>query len=159
KEEWQNCLAPCAVEALHIADATTDDDDIRIEDIDHVGQRLTEQQVQAIDSEFGHMIISRRRCNLGQRQMTLGLGLIPGLQRGAADEGLDTATLATVALGTIGGEHIVAPLTGDAVMAIQDTAIDDDAGAHAGAHYYAEHHLRIGMVLPHRTDMGLRYGV
>ena len=39
KEEWQNCLAPCAVEALHIADATTDDDDIRIEDIDHVGQR------------------------------------------------------------------------------------------------------------------------
>ena len=100
------------------------------------------------------MIVGGGSRDLRQREATLGLGLVPGLQRRAADQGLDAAVLAAVALGAIGGEHVVAPLAGNAVMTVENAAVDDDAGADPGAHDDAEHHFRIGMVLAHRTKMG-----
>ncbi len=101
KEEGQNSLPSHAVEALHIAHPTADDDHIRVENVDHVGQRLTKQQMQPVDGELGHMIVSRGGRDLGKREVALGLGFVPSLQRRTADQGLDAATLAAVALGAI----------------------------------------------------------
>ena len=52
----------------------------------------------------------------------------------------------------------MAPLPGDAVMAVEDLAVDDDAGPNPCAHDDAEHHFRFGMVLAHRPQMGFRQG-
>lgn len=41
-------------------------------------------------------------------------------------------------------------------MTVEDAAVDDDAGAHSGAHDDAEYHLGVGMVLTHRPKMGFR---
>ncbi len=102
KEEGQNSLPSHAVQALHVADPAADDDHIRIQDVDHVGQRLAKQQMQPVDGELGHVVMSRRRRYLGQREVTFRLGLVPGLQCRAADEGLDATALAAVALGAVG---------------------------------------------------------
>ena len=128
EQEGQYRFAPGAIEALHIAHAATDDDDVRIENIDHVGEGLAEQQVQPVHGEPGDMIMGTGRSNLGERETAFGPGLVPGLQRRAADEGFDAAALAAVALWPLRQQDVVPPLPGDAVVTVEDLAVDDDTG-------------------------------
>ena len=126
-------------------------DHVRVEQVHHLRQRACQPVLVALQAGLRQRIAAGG--TLADLQGARGFAAVIAVvarQARAAEPGLDAAVLAAVArrcgrIAGIGpGQGVVTPFAGQAVRPDQQPAIDDDAGAHAGAQDCREHHGRAG---------------